>query len=68
MNADQEEHLAGLAAEYLGPAAGDYLELLARFEAAHPAMNPITTCPFSGLTLTTVARASAWACSRTTSN
>src|SRR6266536_3175981 len=30
MNADQEEHLAGLAAEYLGPAAGDYLDLLAR--------------------------------------
>ncbi len=40
MNADQEEHLAGLAAEYLGPAAGDYLELLARFEAAHPRDEP----------------------------
>jgi GNAT superfamily N-acetyltransferase len=40
MTADQEERLAGLAAEYLGPAAGDYLELLARFDAAHPRDEP----------------------------
>lgn len=40
LTADQEEHLAGLAAKYLGPAAGDYLELLTRFDAAHPRSEP----------------------------
>jgi len=40
MTADQEEHLAGLAAEYLGPAASDYLDLLARFDSAHPRNEP----------------------------
>jgi GNAT superfamily N-acetyltransferase len=40
MTAEQEEHLAELAAEYLGPAADDYLELLALFDAAHPRDEP----------------------------
>lgn len=40
MTPEQEECLADLAAEYLGPAAGDYLELVSRFEAAHPQDEP----------------------------
>jgi GNAT superfamily N-acetyltransferase len=36
----QEERLAELAAEHLGSAADDYLELLARFDAAHPRAEP----------------------------
>jgi len=37
---EQEERLAGLAAEHLGSAADDYLELLARFDAFHPRADP----------------------------
>lgn len=40
MTAEQERQLAGLAASYLGPAADDYVELLGRFEAAHPHAEP----------------------------
>jgi GNAT superfamily N-acetyltransferase len=40
MSEEQEDHLANLAAECLGPAAVDYLELLARLEAAHPHDEP----------------------------
>ena len=40
MTAQQEQHLADLAAHQLGPAAGDYLELLSRFDAAHPQGEP----------------------------
>lgn len=36
MTPEQEQRLADLAADGLGPRAGDYLELLSRFEAAHP--------------------------------
>jgi GNAT superfamily N-acetyltransferase len=36
MTPEQEQRLADLAAEHLGPRADDYLELLNRFEAAHP--------------------------------
>jgi len=35
MSETQEEQLTELANECLGPAADDYLELLARFDAAH---------------------------------
>jgi hypothetical protein len=40
MTPEQERQLAGLAAEHLGPAADDYVELLGRFEAAHPHAEP----------------------------
>jgi GNAT superfamily N-acetyltransferase len=40
MTPEQERQLAGLAADYLGPAADDYVELLGRFEAAHPRAEP----------------------------
>lgn len=40
MTAEQEERVSRLAAEHLGPAAGDYLELLAEFHAAHPVTEP----------------------------
>lgn len=40
MTAEQEQRLADLAAEHLGPSAGDYLELLSRFDAAHPRAEP----------------------------
>src|SRR5438132_9796907 len=36
----QEERVAEMAAEHLGPAAENFLELLARFEAAHPRGEP----------------------------
>ena len=37
---EQEQRLAELAADRLGPAAGDYLELVSRFDAAHPRAEP----------------------------
>lgn len=40
MTHEQEEQLLDLAAARLGPAAGDYAELLGRFEAAHPREEP----------------------------
>ena len=40
MTPEQEERVSRLAAEHLGPAAGDYLELLAEFHAAHPVTEP----------------------------
>lgn len=40
MTPAQEEEVAALAAEHLGPVAEDYLELLARFDAAHPHGEP----------------------------
>jgi GNAT superfamily N-acetyltransferase len=40
MTPEQEQRLADLATSRLGPAAGDYLELLSRFEAAHPRAEP----------------------------
>jgi len=40
MTPEQEQQLAGLAADCLGPAADDYVELLGRFEAAHPRAEP----------------------------
>lgn len=40
MSAEQEERLEELVTEHLGPAADDYLELLARFDAAHPRSEP----------------------------
>ena len=40
MTPEQEHRLAGLAAEYLGPAADKYMELHGRFEAAHPQAEP----------------------------
>ena len=40
MTPEQEQHLADLAADHLGPAADDYLELLSRFGAAHPRAEP----------------------------
>jgi GNAT superfamily N-acetyltransferase len=40
MTPDQEERLADLAANLLGPTAGAYQELLSRFEAAHPRAEP----------------------------
>ena len=40
MSAQQEERLTELVAEYLGPAANDYHELVARLDAAHPREEP----------------------------
>ena len=40
MTPEQEQRLAELAADRLGPAAGDYLELVSRFDAAHPRAEP----------------------------
>ena len=40
MTPEQEQRLADLATNRLGPAAGDYLELLSRFDAAHPRAEP----------------------------
>ena len=40
MSEEQEDQLAELAHEYLGSAADDYLELLTRFDAAHPRDEP----------------------------
>jgi GNAT superfamily N-acetyltransferase len=40
MTPGQEQRLADLAAEQLGPAAGGYLEVVSRFEAAHPRAEP----------------------------
>jgi GNAT superfamily N-acetyltransferase len=40
MTPGQEQRLADLAADRLGPAAGDCLELVSRFEAAHPSAEP----------------------------
>jgi len=40
MTPDQERRLQELAADRLGPAAGNYLELVSRFDAAHPRAEP----------------------------
>ena len=40
MTPEQEQRLADLAADHLGPAAGHCLELMSRFEAAHPQAEP----------------------------
>ena len=40
MTPEQEQQLADLATNRLGPAAGDYLELVSRFDAAHPRAEP----------------------------
>jgi GNAT superfamily N-acetyltransferase len=40
LNDDQEERLEELVQLHLGPDAGDYGELLARFDAAHPRGQP----------------------------
>jgi GNAT superfamily N-acetyltransferase len=40
MTPGQEQRLADLAAGRLGPAAGDCLKLVSRFEAAHPSAEP----------------------------
>jgi GNAT superfamily N-acetyltransferase len=40
MTPEQDERLAGLVAESFGPAADEFLELLGRFEAAHPQAEP----------------------------
>ena len=40
MSEEQEDELTKLANEYLGSAADDYLELLTRFDAAHPRAEP----------------------------
>jgi GNAT superfamily N-acetyltransferase len=40
MTPEQDERLAGLVAEYFGPAADDLMELLDRFDAAHPRAEP----------------------------
>jgi GNAT superfamily N-acetyltransferase len=40
LTAEQERDLQELAADRLGPAAGDYLELVSRFDAAHPRAEP----------------------------
>jgi len=40
MTPEQDEHLARLVAEYFGPAADDLMELLDRFDAAHPRAEP----------------------------
>jgi len=40
MTPEQEHRLAGLAAGHLGPAADHYVELLGRFDAAHPRDEP----------------------------
>ena len=40
MTPGQEQQLADLATEHLGAAAGAYLELVSRFEAAHPHAEP----------------------------
>ncbi|HUZ34725.1 MAG TPA: GNAT family N-acetyltransferase [Streptosporangiaceae bacterium] len=40
MTPEQEQLLADLAADWLGPAAGGYRELLSRFDAAHPRAEP----------------------------
>jgi GNAT superfamily N-acetyltransferase len=40
MTPDQEERLADLATNLLGPTADAYQELLSRFEAAHPRAEP----------------------------
>ena len=40
MTPEQEQRLADLAAGHLGPAAGHCLELMSRFEAAHPQARP----------------------------
>lgn len=40
MTSEQEQRLADLAGDQLGAAAGDYFELLSRFEAAHPRAEP----------------------------
>ena len=40
MSAEQEDHLGELVVENLGGSADDYLELMARFDAAHPRDQP----------------------------
>jgi GNAT superfamily N-acetyltransferase len=40
MSEEQEEQLSTLAYEYLGSGADDFVELLARFDAAHPRDEP----------------------------
>lgn len=40
MTPEQEQRLAELASERLGPIAGDYLYLVSRFDAAHPRAEP----------------------------
>jgi GNAT superfamily N-acetyltransferase len=40
MTPEQEQRLAELASERLGPSAGAYLELVGRFDAAHPWAEP----------------------------
>ncbi|HUK70621.1 MAG TPA: GNAT family N-acetyltransferase [Streptosporangiaceae bacterium] len=40
MTPEQEQRLADLATNRLGPTAGNYLELLSRFDAAHPRAEP----------------------------
>jgi GNAT superfamily N-acetyltransferase len=40
MTPEQEQRLADLATSRLGPAAAGYLELISRFEAAHPRAEP----------------------------
>ena len=44
MTPGQEQRLADLATSRLGPAAAGYLELISRFEAAHPRASRTTTC------------------------
>jgi len=40
LSVEQEDQLGELAAEYLGPAAGEFDELMARFDAVHPRGEP----------------------------
>lgn len=40
LSAEQEDRLGELVAEYLGPTADDFHELMARFETAHPRDEP----------------------------
>jgi len=48
MTPDQERRLQELAADRLGPAAGNYLELVSRFDAAHPRAEPHYYLSFLG--------------------
>ena len=43
MSEEQEDQLTQLANQCLGPASDDYVELLTRFDTAHPRDEPITT-------------------------
>ena len=48
MTSDQEEQLVDLAHQCLGRGAGDYIELLGRFERAHPRDEPHYYLSFLG--------------------